>query len=166
MHRGSDLAARIRRVCGLRRGEKAEVQKWEEFKEMRAEVHLEKKEEALKTAKEWTNQESTIWTDGSRLEDGSVGAAVAYWREGSWVRRGSYLGKNKEVFNAEVFAIHQALEILRDRDERNTHYMVFSDSQAAISRVQHDRTGPGQIQAMAAITIGETITSGGNSIIL
>lgn len=143
-----------------------EVQRWEEFKELRAEVHVEKKEEALKTAREWSDQGNTVWTDGPRLEDGSVGAAVAYWKEGSWERRGSYLGKNKEVFDAELFAIRQALEILNDRDERGMHYTIFSDSQAALCRVQHDRTGPGQMQAVAAITLGEAIAGRDNSIAL
>ena len=42
---------------------------------------------------------------GSRLENGKVGAAVAWWKEGGWAGRGTYLGTNKEVFGAEVFAV-------------------------------------------------------------
>ena len=64
-----------------------------------------KKEEALRTAKEW-NLPHTVWTDGSRQEDGAVGAACV-WRspEGGWTGRRFHLGKNKEVFDAEVFAV-------------------------------------------------------------
>ena len=43
---------------------------------------------------------------------------------------------------------------------------MFSDSQAAISRVQHDRTGPGQTQARKAIETARRITSRDNSITL
>ena len=46
-----------------------------------------------------------MWADGSE----SVGAVVAFWREGRWVRRGTYLGTNKEVFDSEVFAILRAV---------------------------------------------------------
>ena len=53
LHRGSELTNRIRSRCGLKRGETAEVQEWEEFRELRAEVYVEKKKEALRTAKEW-----------------------------------------------------------------------------------------------------------------
>ena len=45
-----------------------------------------------------------------------MGAAVAFWREGEWVRRGTYLEKNKEVFDAEVFAIMRAVRLLNERN--------------------------------------------------
>ena len=135
---------------------------------MRAEVHVEKKEEALRVAREWSDsdQENTIWTDGSRLENGAVGAAVAFREGGSWKRRGTYLGRNKEVFDAKVFAISQALEILNDREEENVQYTIFSDSQAALSRVQHDRTGPGQIVVIHAITTVRIMVDRGNTVTL
>ena len=167
-HRNSELTARIRRRCGLRRGESAEVQRWEEFKEIRAEVHVERKEDALKRAKEWTEEreEDTVWTDGSRLENKRVGAAIAFKREGDWRTRGVYLGNNKEVFDAELFAIGLAMEELNDRRESGRRYTIFSDSQAAISRIQHDRLGPGQTLAVKAITITETLAARGNTITL
>ena len=86
LHRGSELTARVRRRCGLKRGETAEIQRWEEFRELRAEVYVEKKEDALRTAREWAeeNQRNTVWTDGSRLENEAVGAAVAFKEEGDW----------------------------------------------------------------------------------
>ena len=46
------------------------------------------KEDALRTAKEWSDHQGTVWTDGSRLEDGAVGAALAFKVEDRWVRRG------------------------------------------------------------------------------
>ena len=135
---------------------------------MRAQVHVEKKEDALKTAKEWSmgDQVNTVWADGSRLDSGAVGTGVAFRIGDTWHGRGTYLGKNKEVFDAEVYAIGQALEILRERDERDTEYTIFSDSQAALSRIQHDRTGPGQARAIQAIAAAEAITSRGNTVTL
>ena len=87
---------------------------------------------------EWQDQSNTIWTNGPRLENGAVGAAVAFRKEGRWVKRGAYLGKNKEVFDAEIFAIMRAVRLLEERGECGMAYTIFSDSQAAISRVQHD----------------------------
>ena len=76
-----------------------------------------------------------MWTDGSRLGSGRVGAAVAFWARGSWARGGTYLGSNKEVFGAEVIAILRAVRLLSERNESGRSYTIFSDSQAAISRV-------------------------------
>ena len=168
VHKDSELTARIKRRCGLKRGETAKLQRWEEFREIRAEVHVERKEEALRIATEWPerNQKDTIWTDRSRLENKRVGAAVAFKKEDSWKERGVYLGRNKEVFDAEVFAIGQALEELDRRNERGRTYTVFSDSQAAISRIQHDRTGLGQALAIKAICAAEAVVSRNNKITL
>ena len=110
---------------------------------MRARVFVEKKEDALRTAREWPDHQGAVWTDGSRLENGAVGAAFAFREGDRWVRRGTYLGKNEEAFDAEVFAILQALNPLNSRDEQGQRYTIL-DSQAAIARVQHDRTGPTQ----------------------
>lgn len=58
-----------------------------------------------------------MWTDGSRLESGAVGAAAAFQNGEGWVKRVTYLGKNKEVFDAEVFAILSAARLLDERAE-------------------------------------------------
>ena len=61
----------------------------------------------------WTTR-STVWTDGSRFDTGEAGAACVWKREdGSWTGRRFHLGANKDVFDAEVFAIYQALKALR-----------------------------------------------------
>ena len=48
------------------------------------------------------------------------------------------MGKNKEVFDAEVFAILHAIRLLNERGETGKEYTISSDAQAAIARVQHD----------------------------
>ena len=101
-----------------RTGGSAEKQEWEEGRSFGGRIIVEKKEEALRTAKDWTGPD-TVWTDGSRQEDSAVGAACV-WRspKGGWTGRRIQLGKNKEVFDAEVFAIWQALKALEQRNER------------------------------------------------
>ena len=59
-----------------------EVQSWEKFKALRGKVFVESKEDALRTAREWRDRPCTVWTDGSRMENGAVGAAVAFWKDG------------------------------------------------------------------------------------
>ena len=66
---------------------------------------------------------------------------------------------NKEVFDAEAFAIMRATRLLDERGERGRSYTVLSDSQAAISRVQHDRCGPAQALARAVIATGDNLAS-------
>ena len=72
---------------------------------------------------------------------------------GGWTRKGTYLGRNREVFDAEVFAILRAARPMNGRGERGRDYTIFSDSQAAISRVQHGRCGPAQALARATIAM-------------
>ena len=69
-----------------------------------------------------------MWTDGSRQEVSAVGAACV-WRspKGGWTGCRFQLGKNKEVFDAEVFAIWQALRALEQRKESGRTYTVFVD---------------------------------------
>ena len=46
-----------------------------------------------------------------------------------------YLGSNKEVFDAETFAIYQALKILDQQQAMGQRYTIFSDLQAAIQLI-------------------------------
>ena len=69
------------------------------------------------------------------------------------------MGRNKEVFDAETFAILEAFRTFNERGEENQHYSIFSDSQAALSRIQHDRTGPAQAVARKAIQTSESLST-------
>ena len=57
-----------------------------------------------------------------------------------WAGRHFRLGQNKEVFDAEVYAIYQALCILGQRQEDGHRYTIFVHSTA----IGTDTTGPGQ----------------------
>ena len=65
------------------------------------------------------------------------------------------MGTNKKVFNAEVFAIYQALELRAfDKAQGSGHrYTIFADSKAAIQRIRTDLPGPGQCWVRAAIEV-------------
>ena len=58
-----------------------------------------------------------------------------------------HLGKNREVFDAELYALYQASKTLDNR--------ILSDSTAAIMRTRSNNTGPGQRFAIAIIEPGE-----------
>lgn len=61
--------------------------------------------------------------------------------------QGFHLRKNKEVSDAELFAIRRALKIFLERYEQVVAYTIFSGSQVAIERALLDRSGPGQAVA-------------------
>ena len=126
--RNSALTARIRERAGLKRRETCEVQVWDTLREFQGEVIVDSKEEALRTAQEWADQERAVWTDGSRLDNGRVGAAWAWLQSGEWKEHGIFLGTNKEAFDAEVYAIGEAANLLDERGETGQSYVIFSDS--------------------------------------
>ena len=70
---------------------------------------------------------------------------------GGWTGRRFHLGSNKEVFDAEVYAIYQALGTLDQRQEGGHRYTVFMDSTAATDRERGDTIGPGQRFAIVAM---------------
>ena len=138
--------------------------------------------EALRVAKNWRDK-NTIWTDGSRLEDRRVGAAAVWWREegleppwkgpstgrrytpgrrdAGWTGRRFRLGKNKEVFDAVLYALYQAAKIMDERREEGQDYTILTDSTAALERPASDRLWPGQRFAVVIIEIHDRLASRG-----
>jgi ribonuclease HI len=128
-------------------------------------VLIESREKAEQTALSTKEPEiRCIWTDGSRDVLGNVGAAVA-WKEGTeWTGLKYRLGRNKEVFDAELFALLQATSMIGDQvedmiSEGVRKIIIFTDSQAALNRIQHNEPGPGQTWGSAIITSTEEICS-------
>ena len=74
------------------------------------------------------------------------------------------MSKNKEAFDAEVFAILWAIRTLEERGEKRRAYTVFSDSQAATARVQHDRCGPAHALARATIAMTDSLCGRDNTL--
>ena len=90
---------------------------------------------------------SVLVRDDSR----EVGAACVWRSAEGWTGRRYHLGTNKEVFDAEVFAIYRALHVLAQRQESGRRYTIFVYSTAAIDRIRSDATGPGQRFAVASM---------------
>jgi ribonuclease HI len=59
----------------------------------------------------------------------------------------THMGTNKEIFDAELEAIGQAMRRFVQRNQTDRHYTIFSDSQPALRCCSNDRPGPGQPQA-------------------
>ncbi|OJJ81116.1 uncharacterized protein ASPGLDRAFT_60433 [Aspergillus glaucus CBS 516.65] len=92
-------------------------------------------------------------SDGSRLENGRRGAEIA-WQEpgGAWKTRRFPLGKGYEVFDAELLGVVQALQVAQKAGDQRP-VTILLDSQAAIARLQHTQSGPGQALVTQAHTI-------------
>jgi len=90
------------------------------------------------------------WTDGSRSDDGRVGAMAVCKHKDEWRSRRSNLCTGRmEIIDAELWAIGLALEETIEKREilqRNGVKMmtVLSNSQAAIRRAAHLEPRPGQ----------------------
>lgn len=102
-------------------------------------------------AKDWEDKKNTIWTEGSKLENGRVGAVAVWWPEeeteeetpllwigpvtgrrynvgtgvAGWTGRRVRLDENKEVFDAELFALYRASKVFNNRNERGQHYASY-----------------------------------------
>ena len=127
---GAAVAARIRAAAATRPGDSVERQEWSRRRAFPGQMIVGDKDEAFAVAKDWRRRD-TFWTDGSRLDDGGVGAAVAWRAREGWDGRRYYLGSNKEVFDAEVFAIYRALQLIGQKAANGRQFTIFVDSAAA-----------------------------------
>jgi ribonuclease HI len=123
------------------------------------------KKEALKAAM-MREEGLVIWMYESRLEDGRVGDAVV-WKEGEeWKEERSYLGKKKEVFDAEVYAMlrarWKAMEI--DNIEKVDKETIISHSTPAIKSVQNTESGPGQAMAITSVKFNNRLAEMGTQV--
>lgn len=107
-----------------------------------------------------STSELSFWSDGSRLENRRTGTGIVWKTEdGHWHTRKIYLGKNKEIFDAELYGIDQALnlalragrprarpssQVTRQRLSNLRKVYVWLDSRSAINRIKNLAAGPGQ----------------------
>jgi ribonuclease HI len=144
-------SALSRRLNHMRHLEGDQVQ--ESFLEIGKTFHREimpdtNEDKAYQVAIEWTERQDTASTDGSRQENGQVGCAIAWQEvEGHWTGLTTHIGANKEIFDAELETIGQAIRRFAQRNQTDRHYNIFSDSQLALRHCSNDRPGPGQAQA-------------------
>jgi ribonuclease HI len=181
---GSALAERLRTVSHLAEGDVVEKSFVVDEMVFPGRIMPDRTEkEALARAVGWKESECTAWTDGSRLDDGRVGCSVVWaveevtevveegWEERTsrsshWDGQAFHLGNNKEVFDAELYAILQAVIRFGKRREYNKEYTIFADAQAALQRCENDADGPGQALARAIIGWSNSILARDNTITL
>jgi len=116
---------------------------------LKGKVIIQDEEQALKEAK-LEREGLVLWTDGSRKEDEWVGCAVVWEEEGRWKKRRVHLGQQKEAFDAEMYAMSEAMKIADEKAEKEkfVRVTVFTDSQATLRRIQLDEPGPEQVLAL------------------
>jgi len=113
-------------------------------KRLKGQVIIQEEEQALEEARK-ERDGLVLWTDGSKKEDEWVGCAVV-WKEERWNKRRVHLGRQKEAFDAEMYAMSEAVKIADNicREKEVRRVTVFTDSQATLRRIQSDEPGPGQ----------------------
>jgi len=110
---------------------------------------------------EWAEQEArradtqpglVLWTDGSRDENGGWGALWCGGREGGGPERKSTWDSSRKHTTRSARAIVRALAVAAERAKRHKlgRVRIFTDAQAAITRMTHDEPGPGQTHALQA----------------
>lgn len=119
-----------------------------------------KEEEALKQATA-PYKGLSIWSDGSRQENGQTGAGVA-WLEpsGTWKIKQIFLGQEKEVFNTDLVGACKVLEIAEQLGYKGS-IRILLDPQVAIARLRDNRAGPGQGWASQAQDIARRLRNRG-----
>ena len=100
---------------------------------------MEGREGALQTAGSWSRRDTFGLT--TRLDSGKVGAACVWRTPSEWTGRRYHLGNNKDVFDAGVYAVFQALSIIDQGKGGGHRYTVFVGSTLAIGRAESTRQG-------------------------
>lgn len=104
-------------------------------------VHKEKGKKARETHRKWvaTLPEGTIvmYTDGSKMDDGSTGCGWAVYRTAGGQERlvlsgCCYLGKKAEVIDAELHAVHEGLLAVKNIEVPKSKSYVCIDNTSAI----------------------------------
>jgi len=118
-------------------------------KRLKGQLIIQEEEQALGEAKK-EREGLVFWTDGARKEDEWTGCAVVWAVEGGWSKRSVHLGRQKEEFDAEMYAMSEAVKIADEisRNEEVRRVTIFTDSQATLQRIKSDKPGAGQVLAL------------------
>jgi len=111
-------------------------------------VIIQEEEQALEEARK-EREGLLLWTDGLRKEDKWVGCAVV-WKEERWNKRRVHLGRQKEAFDVELYAMSEAMRIAEEISNKKEvrRVTIFTNSQVTLRRIQSDEPGPGQLLAL------------------
>jgi len=96
---------------------------------LKGEVINQDEEQALREAK-LERKGLVLWTVGARKEDEWVGCAVVWKEDGRWKKRRTRLGRQKEVFDAEMYAMSEAMKVADEMADKKevTWVTVVTDS--------------------------------------
>jgi len=91
-----------------------------------------------------------MFTDGSRMEHGATGFAVAWKKGTTWKGHKTHMGWGQEAYDTECAAIARALRVAATRHHALGTVTIFTDVQAAIWKMTSDDLGLGQKYATMA----------------
>jgi ribonuclease HI len=128
-------------------------------KRLKGQVIIQDEEQALEEAKK-ERDGLVLWTDGSRKEDEWVGCAVVWEEDKRWNKRRVHLGRQKEAFDTEMYAMSEAVKIADGicGKKEVRRVTIFTDSQATLRRIQSDEPGPGQALAFRTMNWESKLT--------
>jgi hypothetical protein len=104
-------------------------------------IHMEKSKGATRVHRQWilslTDQSIVLYTDGSKLDNGKVGAGWAIYCIGSGINQlvlnsFCFLGFYMEIYDAELHAVYEALHSLNLLDIPITQKFICIDNFSAI----------------------------------
>jgi ribonuclease HI len=112
-------------------------------------VLIKDRETATNEVKEASTLSGILFTDGSRLDSGHAGCSMVWKKpDEEWHQERYHMGNWKEIFDAELYAIAEALKLAFRRNIRNPTNIetvqVYSDSTAALQRIKDPNPAPGQ----------------------
>jgi hypothetical protein len=107
---GQRLARKLTKNLNIDPSESVERSNTPQEKGFPGQIHIDEppraEEEAYKP-----REGLVLWSDGSRLESKAVGAGITWKLDQNWKEKAIPLEKNKEVFDAELYGIQQAINI-------------------------------------------------------
>lgn len=82
----------------------------------------------------------------------------------SWTGIGFYVGNRQETFGAEIFAIMRTFHHLASKRQKPQDFIIFTDSQAAMTRIGAGLAGLGQDMAVEIIDLESKIYEQSNAL--
>jgi ribonuclease HI len=126
------------------------------------------REVAAEAAKKASDIPGNLFTDGSRLLSGYCGSSVAWkTQDHVWHNQRIHLGDAKEVLDAELYAIAEALQTAREQQistNGRNEVQIYSDSLEALRRIQDNVRDPWQCLVRMIAEREKPLLRGGYSV--
>jgi ribonuclease HI len=112
-------------------------------------VTIKDRDAAANDGKRASSTTGSIFTDGSTVDSGYTGCSVV-WRQTNreWRKERYNLGRRKEIYDAELYTIAEAVSLAYNRNIRTPDDVktihIYSDSTAALKRLKDPNPSPSQ----------------------